>query len=239
MKREWIILIGVACILVVIALLAVILITGNNDDLPEPSPVPTLTPEPTLRPTPTPEITSPPTPEPTPDPDPAPEWPPQFELDPARFDITLDEWIEQNRVIPEVLPEPEDIYELSAHALMVLRRFDFIPSYRYVYYSIAPFGGMQDIFNVSEWSQQRSERIPVEYRDERLNIYEFQNMELLDFIKFFRIPRDVFDEAVEAERLWRIYIGNDVYDEQYEMPNGDIIYTFDNDIINEFYRRRG
>jgi hypothetical protein len=42
---------------------------------------------------------------------------------------------------------------------------------------------------------------------------------------------------LEKEKRINIELGIDMTNEENELPNGDIIYTFDNDIINEYYRR--
>jgi hypothetical protein len=72
---------------------------------------------------------------------------------------------------------------------------------------------------------------------------EYVDMQMVYFIQGYNIQREDFDAAVE--RIREIYksmatsgfapIGLD--DELFELPNADIIYTFDNDIINYFYRR--
>lgn len=65
-------------------------------------------------------------------------------------------------------------------------------------------------------------------------------MYTVSFIKHFHIPKDIFEQVCEELPLWydRLYDGNyDKTEEQYEIPNADIIYTFDNEIINNYYRR--
>ena len=69
------------------------------------------------------------------------------------------------------------------------------------------------------------------------NHEEPQEMILAAFIKYFNVPREEFDKATEKLINARISLGDDMTHEQWEIPNGDIIYTFDNDIINEYYRR--
>jgi len=60
----------------------------------------------------------------------------------------------------------------------------------------------------------------------------------LAFIKHFRIAREVFEQGIALQKFWDEEFGNDTSAETNELPNADIIYTFDNDIINEYYRRR-
>ena len=63
-------------------------------------------------------------------------------------------------------------------------------------------------------------------------------MGMVTFIKHYNIKKEDFVAAV-----LRIYHRNvaygydDIYDEALEIPNADIIYTFDNEIINAYYRR--
>ena len=55
-------------------------------------------------------------------------------------------------------------------------------------------------------------------------------MYTVSFIKHFHIPKDIFEQVCEELPLWydRLYDGNyDKTEEQYEIPNADIIYTFD------------
>ena len=60
---------------------------------------------------------------------------------------------------------------------------------------------------------------------------------VMSFVQYFDIPREDFEDAIERLREVRISFGSDLTDEYFELPNADIIYTFDNDIIRYFYRR--
>ena len=63
-------------------------------------------------------------------------------------------------------------------------------------------------------------------------------MLLVSMIKYFNITREEMEEIIEEQRL----IFEDEYFDEWrdsefcELPNLDIIYTLDNDIINEYYR---
>ncbi len=71
-------------------------------------------------------------------------------------------------------------------------------------------------------------------QNEATNHGEFQEeMLLVSFVKEFNISREDFDAAVEE---FRKNNKNSTHHEDYEVPNADIIYTFDNEIINEYYR---
>lgn len=73
------------------------------------------------------------------------------------------------------------------------------------------------------------------------NNVEPQEMYLVSFVKHFKISREDFEAACEKKRLRFEELhnvnGHDISDEAHEIPNADIIYTFDNEIINEYYRR--
>ncbi len=110
--------------------------------------------------------------------------------------------------------------------------YSFNRKYRISYYQI--WGEFVELLNEEE-NQDYMEWVDKKSKQE--NYGELQNeMLLVSFIKRYNIPREKFDQAVEK------YIANskaarcDLLSEQYEAPNGDIIYTFDNEIINRYYR---
>ena len=66
-------------------------------------------------------------------------------------------------------------------------------------------------------------------------------MAYLVFIQVMDLPREEFEKAVDRQRqLWisqgDIEEGQEVVHECYELPNADVLYTFDNDLINYYYR---
>jgi hypothetical protein len=73
---------------------------------------------------------------------------------------------------------------------------------------------------------------------------EFSEMLLVTCIKRFNISKKTIDEKIEYWKQRRASnpISSDTGDyidynvENYELPNTDIIYTFDNEIINKYYR---
>ena len=69
-----------------------------------------------------------------------------------------------------------------------------------------------------------------------------ETMALMRFIQVHNISREDFDDVIEqilARRAVSDAILNiNPYDEWEELPNADIIFTFDNDIIRYFYRRQ-
>jgi hypothetical protein len=67
---------------------------------------------------------------------------------------------------------------------------------------------------------------------------ESKKMPLVAFVKYFKIPKEYFIEATEEIKEARQKMEHDIMSEEYEIPNADIIYTFDDDIINNYYRRQ-
>jgi len=63
-------------------------------------------------------------------------------------------------------------------------------------------------------------------------------MLLADFAEHFEIPKEQFVHLLDVLEASWIDSGCDISSEEYELPNADIIYTFDNEIINEYYRRQ-
>ena len=69
----------------------------------------------------------------------------------------------------------------------------------------------------------------------------YQTMTLMRFVEHFNISREEFDTVVDRMRegledmaaRGRININSELF----ELPNADIIFTFDNDIVRYFYRR--
>lgn len=110
--------------------------------------------------------------------------------------------------------------------------YSFTRKYRITYYQIG--GEFMDLLSEDarqdfmNWADEESKK----------NGYgEHQNeMLLVSFVKRYNISRTDFDKAVKVYIDTRNKTGEDLYSEENEVPNGDIIYTFDNEIINHYYR---
>jgi len=104
----------------------------------------------------------------------------------------------------------------------------FPAQHRYVFYNVP--GEISDLVGdwdaVNEWSSTAQSR--DRYPDE---------MRLMLFVQHFNISQEDFVAAIEDFRTSLIAAGVDLYDELNELPNADIIFTFDNYIIRYFYRR--
>ena len=150
-----------------------------------------------------------------------------------------DPWVTENRVIPEVIPDfvqgDMKVYSPSDALKVNPYNFTFLPTYRDIYYW-APTC-LVDLVDREEYGAWRRE---VVIPNEIENI-EPQEMYTVSFIKHFHISKEDFEQACESKRLcfedFRDRCGEDITDEAHEIYNADIIYTFDNEIINNYYRR--
>ncbi|MBS5734595.1 MAG: hypothetical protein KHW87_07840 [Clostridiales bacterium] len=155
-----------------------------------------------------------------------------------------DAWVTQNRVIPDVIPEFD---ETAYHVLSPQEALEqhgyfykYEPQYRDTYYWVTP-----DLLSAANIGNEEYGQWIVEniYPNE-INGIEPQEMYTVTFIKDFHISREAFEQACQEFQLWledkskRWAEGDAIFSmERYEMPNADIIYTFDNEIINNYYRR--
>jgi hypothetical protein len=57
------------------------------------------------------------------------------------------------------------------------------------------------------------------------------------YIQRYNVPKEAFEAALAKENAAHVAHGTSLTDEEWEPPNADIIYTFDNEIINYYYRR--
>jgi len=98
--------------------------------------------------------------------------------------------------------------------------------FRHVFYRV-PYDiiNLVDIDELDEWWPMSGY-----YTREDIN-------HLMRFVQHFNISRENFDAAIERMREHSIRMGHDFTNEEWEIPNADIIFTFDNDIIRWFYRR--
>lgn len=110
--------------------------------------------------------------------------------------------------------------------------FDFERKYRVIYYTIPGY-----FFDLLNDEQMNDFGDWLEQNTKETNYGEHQNeMFLVSMIKRYDVPREAFDEAVQnyvslGEKLeWGFK------HESQEIPNADVIYTFDNELINRYYR---
>jgi len=97
--------------------------------------------------------------------------------------------------------------------------------YRYVYYS--GVDNLPDLYDVEKYNHWVDNTPFVE-----------NEMRVVQYIKEYNISKEDFIVAVKNTYKRYNENGYDVNGEMFELPNADIIYTFDNEIINEYYRRQ-
>jgi len=100
--------------------------------------------------------------------------------------------------------------------------------YRLIYYSIpGPFLNLVPNDEFSAWAEENMDG----------KSHELNEMCLVMFVKHFNIPRKDFEMATEKCIDGFKSVGAKINkDELFEVPNADVIYTFDNEIINRYYR---
>jgi len=166
------------------------------------------------------------TPENTPTPTLTPEPTPQSAFDPD-LPVSSENW-------PEHLPrhEPGSIQLNPNIQQEILWRFQ--PTVRWTMYVVQ--GELLDLFSLEEqievgewWSSIFSTDLYPEIPP------------LVQFIQRYNISREDFDRAMNEFREIRDDLALrgiiDSTTEEFEIPNADIIYTFDLEIISYFYRR--
>jgi len=105
-------------------------------------------------------------------------------------------------------------------------------SYRYIYY------GMSSIYFDGYYTKDIDK-----FQDALVESYHWQEpteMHIVSFIKHFRMQKKRFLELLEKEAKAKARLaewGIDIDNEEHELPNVDIIYTFDKEIIDAYYRR--
>jgi hypothetical protein len=122
---------------------------------------------------------------------------------------------------------PESIKLSEAEDLQSSFEWPFVPEYRFVYYRIPN----SFLFLVEDREAKRA------WVNEYSALAPPPEMLIVSFVKAFNVPKEDFVRVIEENRQARIDMGMDLNDEMNELPNADIIYTFDNDIINYYYRR--
>jgi len=94
--------------------------------------------------------------------------------------------------------------------------------YRFCYYTIP--GCVEDLVSGSNVPEFVGSDNPNE-------------MMLKTYIEHYKISKSDFTKAIEKEKQAYIALGYNLDSEDYELPNADIIYTFNNELINYYYRR--
>jgi hypothetical protein len=125
--------------------------------------------------------------------------------------------------IPEYVPgsikqHDAEYYEIdSGHPIL----------YRYVWYGLH-----SEIYGLVD-----KEKCDIWLKDTQPQGVAPSEMVAVSFVKYFNISKEDFEKAIEESRKVDIKLGKDLTHKDYELPNADIIYTFDDEIINNYYRR--
>jgi len=157
---------------------------------------------------------------------------PNVPTDVSSQQLNESEWVQQNRVSLDFLPvfDPTTLPVLSPQEAQNEYGFLFEPYYRNIFYILQG--------TIDELVAENERFAWFEYRILNYDIfYDLNEMFLVSFIKYFEIPRYQLEEEVESIRRFWIELGLYRTSEDYELPNLDIIFTFDNEIIANYYRR--
>lgn len=106
---------------------------------------------------------------------------------------------------------------------------DFKRSYRDIYYRVP--NSFKSLFPTGR------------YEDALEQIYSYKDgvepdkMLLVELVDFFGVSKEDFEAAVQKEIAYCKANGLDIKNESYEVPNTEIIYTFDYKVIKEYYKR--
>ena len=154
-------------------------------------------------------------------------------------EIEMEEWAAENKTVLEEIPrfEQNGMVIRTAEDALICAPYEttFLPKYRDSYYWGPSFlydMVDQDVF--AEWYE-------TVVRPDYCNNAEPKEMYTVSFVKYFEISREDFERCCEQKRKRLEYLrdelGHDINVEGAEIPNADIIYTFDNEIINNYYLR--
>jgi len=120
------------------------------------------------------------------------------------------------------LPNPEDVSLMAD--VDAYFKLPPNPQYRRVYYS--GVDNLPDLYDIQEYNAWVDNTPFVE-----------NEMRVLQYIRDHNISKEDFITAVSNSLKRYERLGYDVTEEMFELPNPDIIYTFDNEIINKYYAR--
>ena len=135
----------------------------------------------------------------------------------------------------ETLPVPVSLPEYKPGSVKLEPQdqdeFSFERKYRLAYYRIWGY------FTACLTEEETADYMQwVDEYNKSTNYGETQEeMLLVTYIKRYNISRAEFDAVVEKMQAEMPPEDGVIYEES-EIPNGDIIYTFDNEVINRYYR---
>ena len=130
---------------------------------------------------------------------------------------------------------PADIKLTPNEFLFSKETWGCILKYRLVYYGIPSYVG-----ELARNSGIQGPDIDALHLGSNGTYVESDEMDIVVWIKHFGIEKEDFVASMEKNKQWRLENWKEMSDldaEGLEYPNPDIIYTFDNEIINAYYRR--
>ena len=159
------------------------------------------------------------------------------------FDVPREKFDELNALrLERLIKDGRDISPQNLYNADILYTFDneiindyYRLKYRSKYYDV-------DLMILNLISQEEYQA--KAWRNEMQKNWDagIDEMEIVTLIKYYNIPREAFEKIVEEKRQsnekLRDEWGVDITGDNYELYNLDIIYTFDNELINEYYRRK-
>ena len=137
--------------------------------------------------------------------------------------------MESEIILPPLPIHPEEIQLMTDNYMEDYFPFSF--TRRTVFYTLPGFieslvDDPEAVAFVNEYIQTMSG--PMDSPNE---------MPLMVFLRELNVPKEDFVRELDVIRQGRIERGVDLTSERWELPCPDIIFTFDNQIINAFYRR--
>ena len=142
-------------------------------------------------------------------------------------------------VVSPTLPvyDPGSIKLIPEEAIREDENWPFFPKYRLVYYTIdGVYRDLYDDDRAEEWGKVMKKKHIIN------GVYaEADEMDYVTLVKYFQIERVDFEKAIEKQmqNLIELLGMNETNrnGEGFELPNADIIYTFNNEKINDYYSR--
>ncbi len=112
--------------------------------------------------------------------------------------------------------------------------FPFPHERRFIYYTIP--NCYRDLLTNEQWAEWDTlpNRYPIDVWNETGKLID--EMVLVTLIKHFHISKAAFEQATKEGVDTAIQLEKDLFHEYSELPNVDILYSFDNEIVNQYYR---
>jgi len=133
----------------------------------------------------------------------------------------------QRRRIPVYAPGSVKLAEVDL-TLGVFAMYPFMPTKRHIYYGLPHW--------LEELAPDNGSAF-VDKLEAEKDGSEPEEMVAVSFVKYYNIARADFKKAEKKALQFNKKMEDDSCSEAYEVPNADIIYTFNNMLIDYYYRR--